>query len=117
MKEANEENNVVFQNDLIKIVWNGTRLDLVDSDGEFVDYFFDCCFYEEEEQNEMIQSIINDVDGLDEAQLCRVLSDSPDFVLKIEPFGGDEKILKSLREQWGDEYVNRVGNTALIIKE
>ena len=93
MNGVNEENDVVFQNDLIKIIWNDTRLVLLDSDGEFVDYFFDCCFYEEEEQNEMIQSIINDVDGLDEAQLCRVLSDSLDFVLKIEPFGGDDETL------------------------
>lgn len=112
-----QENDVVFQNDLIKIIWNDTRLDIIDSDGEYIDYFFDCCFYEEEKQNEMIQSIINDVDGKDEAQLCRVLSDSLDSVLKIEPFGGDEKILKNLREQWGEEYVNRIGNTALIIKE
>lgn len=112
-----QENDVVFQNDLIKIIWNDTRLVLLDSDGEFVDYFFDCCFFEEDEQNEMIQSIINDVDGADEGKLCRWISDYLDSVLKIEPFGGDEKTLKKLREQWGDEYVNRVGNTALIIKE
>lgn len=117
MNGVNEENDVVYQNDLIKIIWNDTRLDFVDSDGEFIDYYFDASFCEEDEQEKMIQNIINDVDGLDEARLCQTLSDSLDSVLKIEPFGGDEKILKKLREQWGDEYVNRIGNTALIIKE
>lgn len=36
----NANYKVLFKNDLISIVWNNDRLDLLDSDGEFIDYFF-----------------------------------------------------------------------------
>ena len=45
------------------------------------------------------------------------LKDIFDSILKIEPFCGDEKTMQELREFWGNEYVVRIGNTALIIKE
>ena len=69
------------------------------------------------EQKEMIQTFINDVQYLNEKDLCNYLKDIFDSILKIEPFCGDDKTMQELREIWGDEYVVRIGNTALIIKE
>lgn len=109
--------NIIFKNDLISIVYNDTRVDLLDSDGKFIDYFYDCLFYDEKEQNEMMQSIINDITGLNETNLCKWIDNTFDSIFKIEPFCGDEQTINELREKWGDEYVNRIGNTALIIKE
>ena len=65
----------------------------------------------------MIQTFINDVQYLNEKDLCNYLNDIFDSILKIEPFCGDENTMQELREIWGDEYVVRIGNTALIIKE
>lgn len=39
--------NIIFKNNLISIVYNDTRVDLLDSDGNFIDYFYDCIFYDE----------------------------------------------------------------------
>ena len=109
--------NIVFENDLISLVWEYTRLDVLDSDNNYIEYYFDSCFYDEKEQEEMIQTFINDVQHLNEKDLCNYLKDIFDSILKIEPFCGDEKTMQELREIWGDEYVVRIGNTALIIKE
>lgn len=110
--------DIVFKNDLITIAWNDTRLDLLDSDENFIDYFFDSSFYDTEEQKKMIESIINDIEGLNEKKLCQFIAENfDDTIFKIEPFCGDEETMKQLREEWGNEYVNRIGNTALIIKE
>lgn len=110
---------VVFKNELVSVVWNDTRLDLLDSDGNFIDYFFDSCFLEEKEQEEMIQSIINELTtmGADENKICFWAKGVFDSIFKIEPYCGDKDTIKELREQWGDEYVRRIGNTALIISE
>ena len=105
--------DIVFKNNLITIVWNDTRLNLLDSDEKFIDYFFDSRFYDTEEQEKMIESIINDIEGLNEKKLCQFISE----VFDTELFLGDKETIKQLREEWGDEYVNRIGNTALIIKE
>lgn len=109
--------DIVFKNNLITIAWNDTRLDLLDSDENFIDYFFDSLFYDKEEQEKKIEKIINNVEGLNEKELCNYLFDSLYSIFKIEPFCGDEETMKQLREEWGNEYVNRIGNTALIIKE
>lgn len=110
---------VVFKNELVSVVWDNTRLDLLDSDGNFIDYFFDSCFLEEKEQEEMIQSIINELTtmGTDENKICFWAKSVFDSIFKIEPYCGDKDTIKELREQWGDEYVCRIGNTALIISE
>lgn len=112
-----EWGNVVFKNDLISLVWEDTRIDVLDSDNNYIEYYFDSCFYEEKEQEEMIQTFINDVQYLNEKDLCNYLNCIFDSILKIEPFCGDEKTMQELREIWGDEYVVRIGNTALIIKD
>lgn len=109
--------DIVFKNDLITIAWNDTRLDLLDSDENFIDYFFDSLFYDKEEQEKKIEKIINNVEGLNEKELCQFISEVFDTIFKIEPFCEDEETIKQLREEWGNEYVNRIGNTALIIKE
>ncbi len=112
-----EWKNVVFKNDLISLVWKETRLDVLDSDNNYIEYYFDSLFYDEKEQEEMIQTFINDVQNLNEKDLCNYLKDIFDSILKIELFCGDEKTMQELREFWGNEYVVRIGNTALIIKE
>ena len=109
--------NVVFENDLVSLVWEDTRLDVLDSDNNYIEYYFDSLFYDEKEQEEMIQTFINDVQHLNEKDLCNYLKDIFNSILKIEPFCGDEKTMQELREFWGNEYVVRIGNTALIIKE
>ena len=32
--------NVVFKNDLISLVWKETRLDVLDSDNNYIEYYF-----------------------------------------------------------------------------
>lgn len=108
--------DIIFKNDLITIAWNNTRLELLDSDENLIDYFFDAEFYDKEEQEKRIEKIINNVEGLNEKELCNYLFDSIYSIYRIEPLS-DEEMIKILREEWGDEYVNRIGNTALIIKE
>ena len=51
----------------------------------------------------MIQTFINDVQYLNEKDLCNYLKDIFDSILKIEPFYGDDKTIQELREIWGDE--------------
>lgn len=105
--------DIVFKNDLITIAWSNTKLDLLDSDKNVIDYFFDKKYYNKEEQEKMIESIINDIEGLNEKKLCQFISE----IFDTELFLGDKETIKQLREEWGDEHVNRIGNTALIIKE
>lgn len=109
--------DIVFKNDLITIAWKNTRLILLDSDKNLIDYFFDSRFYDTEEQEKMIESIVNDIEGLNEKKLCQFISEVFDTIFKIEPLCENEETIKQLREEWGNEYVNRIGNTALIIKE
>lgn len=49
-------------------------------------------------------------------RLCEWIEDIFD-IFKVEPFSGDEERMSELREEYGDEWVVRVGNTALIIRE
>ena len=47
-------------------------------------------------------------------KLNKLTSDS---IFKIEPFCEDEQIINELHEKWRYEYVVKIGNTILIIKE
>lgn len=109
------ENKVLFKNDLISIVWNNERLDLLDSDGKYIDYFF----YTEDEGDDapgLADQYIDELKNLPEERLCEWIEDIFD-IFKVEPLSGDKETMNELREEYGDEWVVRVGNTALIIKE
>ena len=117
MKTKFLKENILFQNNFITIAWMDTRLDLFDSDDKYIEYFFDACFYEEKEQEEMIQSIINDVTCANEEKLVQWISEVFDSITKIVSLSKSTETIESLRNEWGSDYVNRVGNFALIIKE
>ena len=117
MKTKFLKENILFQNNFITIAWMDTRLDLFDSDGKYIEYFFDACFYEEKEQEEMIQSIINDVTCANEEKLVQWISEVFDSIIKIVSLSKSTETIESLCNEWGSDYVNRVGNFALIIKE
>lgn len=117
MKTEFLKEDVLFQNNLITIAWNDTRLDLFDSDGKYIDYFFDALFYEKKEQEKMIQIIISNVTCANEEKLAQWISEVFDSIIEIVSLSKNAKKIESLRNEWGRDYVNRVGNFALIIKE
>lgn len=111
----NANYKVLFKNDLISIVWNNDRLDLLDSDGEFIDYFF----YAEDEGDDveaLADQYVDELKNLSEERLCEWIECIFD-IFKVEPFCGNEETISELHEEYGDEWVVRVGNTALIIRE
>lgn len=111
----NANYKVLFKNDLISIVWNNDRLDLFDSDGKYIDYFF----YTEDEGDDapgLADQYVDELKHLPEERLCEWIEDIFD-IFKVEPSSGDEERMSELREEYGDEGVVRVGNTALIIRE
>ena len=110
-------NDVIYKNDYISLVWQDTRLDLLDTDGNYIEFLFDSCFYEVDKQNEMIQAAINEFEKCnDDVSLSKTIKAMFDSILKIDPECTKEDIA-DLREQWGDEYVCRVGSVGLVIKE
>ena len=107
----------IYKNDYISLVWQDTRLDLLDTDGNYIEFLFDSCFYEVDKQNEMIQAAINEFEKCnDDVSLSKTIKAMFDSILKIDPECTKEDIA-DLREQWGDEYVCRVGSVGLVIKE
>ncbi len=116
MKAINKD-NMLFKNEFISIVENDTRLDVFDSDGRYIDYFFYYDDFEEQEDEKFrIQEIITDVSIMGEDDLVLYLCNAFD-IFKVMHFCGDKETMSEIREQWGDEWVVRIGNTALIIKE
>ena len=109
------KNGILFKNDLISIVWNNERLDLLDSDGKYIDYFF----YAEDEGDDALglaDQYVDELKNLSEKRLCEWIESVFD-IFKVEPFCGDDETMRELRELYGDEWVVRIGNTALIIRE
>ena len=116
MKAINKD-NMLFKNEFISIVENDTRLDVFDSDSRYIDYFFYYDDYEDQKNKKVrIQEIIAEVSTMGEDDLVRHLCGIFD-IFKVERFCGDNETMSELREQWGDEWVVRIGNAVLIIKE
>lgn len=107
--------NVIYKNDIISIVNEDGRISMFDSDGVYIDYFFyeDC--YDEFEIPNMINNIVEMVKDKSEKEICKYI-DFEFSPLKVEPECTAEDIAE-LREQWGDEWVCRVGGTAIILRE
>lgn len=106
-------NEVVLKNNLISLEYNDIRFGLYDSDGEYIDYLF---FTEEEENPIQLQEeYIGIVKDMDENQLTDWIKN----IFDISELHHDcsPKDIVRLRKKHGEEWVNRVGNTAVIIRE
>lgn len=107
------ENGILFKNDLVSLVWNSSSLSLYDSDQILIDDFY----YEDNDNiNGLAKEIIGEIKDLSEDELCEWIRLSFN-ILEVKPHCGDEEIMNELREEYGSEWVCRVGDTALILKE
>lgn len=113
--------NLVYKNDLLKIVrdeWDDTRLDILDSDGNYFNYLADSDVEDIKERNDIIKSIINDISNCrNDTALVSLFQHMFSDVFKIEKYIKDEKEILKLKDTWGNEYVNRFGRHFIIIRE
>ena len=107
------ENEILFKNNLISIEWNDIRLELHDSDGRYLDYFFN--YDDWENPDERASEYVKELSVLNEYELAAWCYETFD-ILKVLP-GCDENELSQLREQWGDEWVCRIGSHAIVLDE
>lgn len=109
---------VVFKNDLISLGWNDDRFAIYDSDGEYIDYFFDMSAYNTEQQiNNEIQLIINELESKTEKELCDYFHNHHCCVKETIDGPLSAEQMKELKEEYGEEFVNRIGSSAVIIRE
>lgn len=108
------KNGILFKNDLVSLVWNNGVFSLHDSDGLLIDDFY----YEEDEIGiyALVYGTIGEIRNLPEDELCEWIRLSFN-ILEVKPHCGDKEIMNELREEYGSEWVCRVGDTALILKE
>ena len=106
-------NEIVFKNDLISLQYDDIRFGLYDSDGAYIDYLF---YSEEEENPDMLANeYIKEFGSLNEVQIAARINNLFS-VLQVVPNCTDKK-LKGIKKQYGEEFVCRVGNTAIVIRE
>ena len=112
------ENKVIFENDLVSLVWgcNGTRLDMLDSDGEFIDYFF---YVEDLDENDNVEEkvnwVINKIKNMPDWELADFIYET--FDMHDVVYDCDLINFFALKEEYGEENVIRVGNTVVIVEE
>lgn len=113
-------NKTLLKNDLITLAWINGRLDILDTDGNFIDYLYyetdDVTTEDLGDAYKTADYLADMLSCMEEKELCQWMKIMFD-IFKVEPYCGDEETMTMLREQWGDEWVVRIGNTALIIEE
>lgn len=104
---------VIFRNNLVSLRYDDIRFGMFDSDGNYIDYLF--YINEVEDFDIMKKYYIEQIKCLNEIQITEWIKDTFD-ILKIVPNCTSIDI-EEYKELFGDEWVCRVGNTAIIICE
>lgn len=113
----------IYQNDLITLAFDNERFIILDSDNKYIDYLFDI----NNTTNPLIKAqayvdkfskpIAEHNSTVTTNLLKDLLSNIKEIhQLSIEPHAMKTD-LQNLYKEFGEEFVNRIGNIAIIIKE
>lgn len=107
--------DICFKNNYITLAWDSeNRLLILDSDGLYIDYVTKV--ESKRQRNSVSREYLKLFENKNEHETCKTVKVFA-RVLKIEPYCGDERTIRYLRNEWGDEWVVRIGNTAIILAE
>lgn len=107
--------DICFKNNYVTLAWDlENRLVVLDSDGVYIDYVTQVSG--KELRNSASKKYMQEFEDKNEYETCARLRKYT-RILKVEPYCGDKKTIKYLRDEWGDEWVVRIGNTALVLAE
>lgn len=112
----------VYSDKFISVELINDRVTLFDSDHKYIDYLFE---FEGDDRFAKLQSIIDDLQNINNKQkvsliLNYIKSWGIDIVdCKLISYGSNKRQiqLQELYDKFGEEYVNRIGNIAIILKE